>query len=250
MTGPSTTRPLAALAPAPPELLAARRLMRRVDTKFIASVASIPELIESIARDYAVVAVGTDNVATYENLYFDTHDLRCFHDHRRGRRIRHKIRIREYPDRQLAYLEVKNRRNELFTEKHRLEVSCGTKALDAGARAFLRDFCPFVDELAPKITIDYQRISLVGIAREERVTIDLGLTIDDHHGATSGFPGVAIIEVKQPAIALDTPIMRALRGRGLHAASMSKYVNAIALTTDYRSSRLRSALRGAQRITP
>ncbi len=238
-----------ALAPydrATPTLLERRQLLRRCDQKFLLAPHAVPTLIAQIAGDYAVVAVGADQLARYANLYFDTAELRCFHDHRRGRRLRHKIRIRSYVDRRLAFLEVKSRRNELVTEKSRLQIAYGTRTLDPAMRDFLAPLCPFAPAEAPVVAIDYRRVMLIGIATRERVTIDLGITIDDDAARAIG--AVAIVEVKQPSRCMTTPVLGALRGAGAHPAGVSKYMAALAERAALRGNRLRPGLRLIERM--
>lgn len=237
---------LARFAPATPALLDSRQLLRRSDTKFLATPRAIAAIVEQLTADYAVVPVGTGHLASYANLYFDTADLQCFHDHRRGRRIRHKIRIRHYRDRRLAFLEVKTRRNELHTDKARMSVAYGTSTLDADMIEFLLRRCPFGRAIAPAVEIDYRRIMLAGIATNERVTIDLGVSVDDDDGLALG--AVAIVEVKQPSRSLTTPIMRTLREAGCRPCSLSKYITALTSRVGTRGSRLRPSLRQLERI--
>ena len=237
-----------ALVPYPratPALIARRQLLRRCDQKFLLDPDAVPELLDRLTGDYAVVAVGADQLARYANLYFDTPDLRCFHDHRRGRRLRHKIRIRSYADRQLAFLEVKSRRNELVTDKARVEIGYGTQALDPALRERLARLCPFAHTVVPSVAIDYRRVMLIGIATRERVTIDLGITVDDDPGRAIG--AIAIVEVKQPSRCLTTPIMDSLRRTGVHPVSISKYMVSLAGRAALRANRLRPSLRLLER---
>jgi VTC domain len=226
-----------------PQLLESRQLLRRADTKFVIAPDALGALFEGLATDYAVVPAGAEIIATYENLYFDTPALRCFHDHRRGRRVRHKIRIRQYVERQLAFLEIKTRRNELRTDKSRLAVEYGVRVLDDRMYDFLRQVLP--DVVVPIVSIDFRRIMLVGVATNERVTIDLDVAVDRDTNLAIG--AVAIVEVKQPARSFGTPIMRALREARLRASSLSKYATAIAMTQPSRVNRLLPALRGLER---
>lgn len=237
---------LARFPAATPELLDRRRLLRRAETKFVATPRQLVPIVDHIAGNYAVVAVGASNLAAYSNLYFDTPDLRCFHDHRRGRRLRHKIRIRHYADRALAFLEIKTRRNELLTDKARLRIPYRTRALDPEMTAFLLDRCSFAAALVPTVAIAYQRIMLVGISTEERITIDLGVSVD--HDDRLPLGGVAIVEVKQPSRSLATPVMRALRDAGVKPCSISKYMTALTATTAVRGNRLLPSLRRLERI--
>lgn len=237
---------LAGFEPATAELLASRQLLRRADTKFVTSPAAIAEIVANVGDAYAVVPVGDDHIATYANIYFDTADLRCFHDHRRGRRLRQKIRIRSYPDRGLAYLELKSRRNELHTDKSRIAVPYGTGVIDPANAELLAEQCEFARALHPVVEIEYRRIMLAGIDTNERVTVDLGVTID--HDDDLAISGVAIVEVKQPSRCNATPIMRAIRDAGNAPCSLSKYVAAIAARGDVRANRLRPVLRRVERI--
>jgi VTC domain len=226
-------------------LLASRALLQRSDTKFVASPRAIAGIVDKLSTAFAVVPVGTDQIASYENGYLDTPEKLCFHDHRRERRIRHKIRIRRYRDRQLAFLEIKTRRNGLHTDKARLQIAYDTSELDDLMVGFLAERCSFARSIIPTVAIDYQRIMLVGIATNERVTIDFGLAIDGD--ATSALGAIAIIEVKQPSRAA-TPVIQTLRQAGLRPCSLSKYVTALAPRPELRGNRLRPVLRMVERI--
>ncbi len=248
--GDPLARALEGFAPAAPGLLERRTLLRRADTKFTLPAAQLPAIAAALARDYAVLGVpGGGALATYRSLYFDTADLRCFHDHRRGRRVRHKVRIRHYPDRRLSFVEVKARRNERVADKHRLPIAYGQGWLGAPERAFLRGHVGYADALRPQLWIDYRRITLLGLAAPERVTIDVELEVARVDGARRPLGPLAIIEVKQASWSAHTPVMRALAAAGLREGSSSKYVAAVAcLRPEARKNRLLPALRAFERI--
>jgi VTC domain len=249
MTRPSLLELLAAFEPATPTLLATRALLRRTDSKFLASAEQIPELLAGLASAYAVIEVPGARVARYRSLYLDTPALRSYHDHRRGRRLRHKVRIRHYPDRGVAFLEIKSRRSDRITDKHRVEVPYRTgSAVPPAARAFLDRHCPYAEDLGPAMRVDYQRIGLISYDTDERVTIDLGVAFEDMQGARRTLDGLAIIEVKQPHTVKQTPITHALRAAGLRACSLSKYAAATALAGGVRCHRFRPTLRALQRL--
>ncbi len=233
---------------ATPALLAQRQLLSRVDSKYVACDHQIAGLLAALRDDYAVLRVASGPIATYQSLYFDSASLQCFHDHRRGRRIRHKVRIRHYPDRQVSYLEVKTKRNATVTDKQRRKIAYGTTQLGDADLAFLRlHVATLADQLAPALWMGFARISLIGRTTVERVTIDLGLIAGQDGDDAQPLPGIAalaVIEVKQPRFCVRTPAMRALAGAGLRAASMSKYVVAQALTRPgLRRNRLLPGLR-------
>jgi hypothetical protein len=236
---------------ASPQLLERRALLRRTDSKFSIPADHVHELVPRLAGDYAALRVPSGGaIAVYRNLYFDTPDLCCFHDHRRGRRIRHKIRIRHYPDRRISFLEVKTRRNELVVDKQRLPIAFGQDGLGRSERAFLAtQVAGLADRLRPQLWIDYRRISLIGTRTHERVTIDVELEVGGLDGVRRGLGPLAVIEVKQAPLSLHTPVMRALLASGLREGSLSKYITAVALLRpEVRRNRLLPALRAGERI--
>ena len=60
----------------------------------------------------------------YNNLYFDTPEGTCLEDHTRGKNIRYKVRVRQYANTGVAFLEVKLRDVHSKTFKHRIVRQC------------------------------------------------------------------------------------------------------------------------------
>jgi hypothetical protein len=236
---------LAGFSGASPELLASRELLQRVDTKFALPLGGLDQLLEELAGHYAVLRVPTGSLASYRSLYFDTPDLQCFHDHRRGRRIRHKVRIRHYPDRTLTFLEIKTKRNEQVTDKKRRPLPYGTEELGGEDLGFLRSrLGGMADVLEPQVWIAFRRLTLIGLATQERVTIDLDLDV-------AALGALAIVEVKQSPFCVRTPVMRALYDAGHREGSVSKYVAALATgRPELRQNRLLPGLRSLEKIAP
>jgi hypothetical protein len=232
------------------QLLKQRELLRRIDSKYVVHASRVSELMGALRTGYAVLRVPTGSCATYRSLYFDTPELRCFHDHRRGRRIRHKIRIRHYPERAVSFLEVKTKRNELVTDKHRLAMPFEEEHLGERELAFLRPHIgEIADDLPPLLRIDYRRITLINLDANERVTIDLELEIAALDGTRHSLGPLAVMEIKQGAFSLDSPVMRALSAAGQHQRSLSKYCAAVALLhPEERKNRLLPSLRAVERI--
>jgi hypothetical protein len=227
-----------------------RELLKRIDTKFVCARAAAARIVAALTAEYAALRVPTGNVATYRSLYFDTPARRCFEDHRRGRRLRHKIRIRHYPDRRLTFLEVKTKRNEDVTDKHRVALPYGTEVLDDAARAFLRRWIDLpVDELRAVMRIEFRRLSLVGLRTSERVTLDLDLAAEELGGGRWRLGDAVVLEIKQAPFCVRTPVMAALRAEHLREQSISKYtVATAALHPELRCNRLRPELRSLERI--
>lgn len=234
------------------ELQGQRDLLRRIDTKFICRGGAALAIIARLAEDYAALPVAAGTIATYRSLYFDTADLRCYHDHRRGRRPRQKVRIRHYPDRRLTFLEVKTKRHEVVTDKQRLALAFHDEALGATAQAFLRRHVRLpVEDLHPTLRIDFRRLSLVGLRTPERVTIDWAVEAERLDGGRWSFGPLVVIEVKQAPFCLRTPAMRAVFAAGLRAQAMSKYTITTALMRPHlRRNRLLADMRAIERMLP
>lgn len=248
----ATERALAAFDAPSAELLATRALLSRVDTKFLLPLSALPELLGALAPSYAALRLPSGRaLASYRSLYLDSPELACFHAHRCGRRLRHKVRVRHYPDRGLSFLEIKSKRNAHVTDKHRRPLSREVEVLHAPERAFLRDHVGLLAEaLRPVARIDYTRASLIGVHTHERITLDLGLTVASPQGPARELPSVAVLEIKQAPYNPATPVMRALASRGVRPASLSKYTLAISqLFPLERKNRLMPSLRTYQRIS-
>jgi hypothetical protein len=157
--------------------------------------------------------------------------------------VRHKVRIRHYPDRELSVLEVKSRRGEHHSAKVRRPREYGDSRLDADDLTFVREQCGPVDSLVPQAWIAYRRITLLGWQSPERVTLDLHLDVwrASGHGQLRR---AVVVEVKQPRLDHHSEAMQRLRAAGCRPGWMSKYCTAIALTSpDVRANRLMNQMR-------
>lgn len=242
---------LAGFARATEDMLERSSLLKRTDTKFIVPARVLDPLLERMSGHYAVLWAGDLQVAEYRTLYFDTDELRCFHDHRRGRRARHKVRIRHYPDRQCTYLEIKTKSVDEVTHKHRRRRPYGDSTLDTEGRQFAEKHTGLPGSaLDAQVWTNFRRVTLIGLEIDERVTIDIDL---DLHVATApdapvSLGNLAIVEVKQSPFSARTPAMLALRAAGLRPGSASKYCAGIAFTRPgLRVNRLLPTLRAMER---
>lgn len=231
-------------------LLRRRELLRRIDSKFLLTPAQLSRVMSQIPHAYEVVRTADRSRSPYETLYVDTPELRCFHDHRRGRRPRHKVRFRHYPDRDLSYLEVKTKRNEYTTFKYRRPIEFGQSELNGDAFDFIAGHCDLpARKLRPQVWTNFFRSTLVGIRTEERITIDTRLEMVRDERLIA-LDGVVILEVKQGHFDARSPIMLALRACGLKMVSASKYCTANVLhDRDLRFNRLKPAIRTVERLS-
>ena len=149
---------LEALQPVSLEALDARaELLQRVDTKYLVARAELAALLRDLSGDHDVLEVDGRRRFAYRSAYFDTPDLRAFHDHVRGVRPRFKLRTRSYLDSGLCVFEVKLKTADDDTDKRQVphppgaperltDEACSLvrEALTEAGRAVVEDMRPLL----------------------------------------------------------------------------------------------------------
>ncbi len=237
-------------------------LLNRVDTKYLVPPEELTSLLAQLRRDYKIFAHRGQRIHGYQTLYFDTQEHAMYLRHHNGLATRLKVRKRWYLESELAYLEVKRRTNRLRTIKKRVRISAMENQLFSerpvgvtprrGSQQFskewewLRENCSYdVSSLVSRIWTHFERITLVDLALQERVTIDHNLRFCDANRATlrdpmsvSSLEGLdwkstqrqfCVVEVKRGSSRNRSPVMDALRGRHILPSSFSKYCIGTAL---------------------
>lgn len=247
---PLEARALDGFEPVSPELLANRGLLERTDTKFLLPRRALAELLGYLDRDYRVVFAGDQPQARYVTQYLDTASYDLFHDHRRGKRLRFKVRLRHYPDRRLSYLEVKGRSPSGGTQKWRrpLPYMCDQLSLD-DLQFVAAQVSVGGASLLPSLVNQFRRITLVGVELPERITLDMDLKFaNGERSRTLG--GALIVEVKQSRFFRRSPVVQALARCRAVPGSTSKYcVGTMLLRPDLRHNRLRPTLARIERVS-
>ena len=208
---------------APKELIQARSLQKRVDTKFLVCSEEFKTLLQECKQGYALVKARGREMASYRTRYFDTEDLQCLTDHHRGRRPRYKFRFRHYLDREKTFFEVKVKTPANRTRKTRLEVDYRKEHLGSEEIGLVQEFSSMNPALlTPGLGVEFSRLMLVGKETMERVTFDIHFRAE-LGGKHMGFPHIVIAELKQARLMARSPVMLALRKFGRRIDSMSKY---------------------------
>jgi hypothetical protein len=231
-----------AAAPADLERLS---LQRRFDRKFLVPSATIGEVLRSIREDYRVVLAGAQRFAHYDTWYFDTPTLRFYHDHRRRRSPRFKVRIRNYADRNLSVLEFKEKTSRGDTSKRRWERSELSRDLTPLDLERLASASPRVfaeGSLVPVARTVFYRLMLLNRRTVERATLDFNLALerDDQRRTLDSF---VIVEVKDVGRGQASPLIAAVRRAGGKSVPFSKYCAAVALLSGERANTFRPTLR-------
>ena len=239
---------IAAFTPTPTADASRSALQERLTTKFLLPATIAASILAELTERYTLLLAGDQRTATYRTLHFDTEDLAFFHAHRRGYRRREKARIRHYDDRRLSYFEIKLRINAHKTIKQRCVREYGDDVLHAEDLALLAQYTGIDGRLVPQVWTLFQRLTLVNVRDDERVTLDFDLRFRDGDREVER-THAAIIEVKQPRLCRHSPVMRVLQRHGIRAAEFSKYCAAIvALRAGVRHNRLLPRLRAFERI--
>jgi hypothetical protein len=178
------------------------RLMDRVDSKYVAPVSLLPQLLEEMIPYFKVQVNNGLSIAPYCTQYLDTPDLKMFVMHQNGKLNRQKIRIRSYVDSNLSFLEVKNKNNKGRTNKRRVPIDfshlSSIQDLE-GKEQFLKENTLFdTDQLEPSLANNFKRMTFVNNKATERITIDINLSFQNYQtGNTKTLDKLMIIELKQ-----------------------------------------------------
>ena len=198
-------------------------LLNRKDTKFIFPLARLSAVLDQLSGHYKVLAINGKRWTEYDNLYFDTKDRFCYHQHHNRRLNRFKFRIREYVGSDLAYFEIKFKSNRERTIKSRMKIPASVRTVTGEIAAFIKDKSPFnPNELEPSIQIGFTRITLASNDMTERATLDIGLEAGSK-GHSIQFNKLVIAELKQDGIISGSQFKAALRMNNSIEQRISKY---------------------------
>lgn len=203
------------------------KLMNRMDTKCVFSVGLLNHILQQCAQDYRVLFHANTNAAYYKTLYFDTPELQFYKDHHNGREKRYKVRIRNYTESDLFFLEIKYKRYGR-TDKKRIRTEGFTEELNAQQNDFLGGVAQTHFNLSPVMWNNFHRITLMSKNTPERVTIDTNLSFE-YNGMNAGFQHLVIGEIKQEKSNHRSPILNLLKKNGIRPSGMSKYCLGMAL---------------------
>ena len=222
---------LAALDPITLEEMSGIRLMNRIDTKFLVNVRNLPTLLEMAKQDYYVQQIGDLRKAFYRTLYYDTPEATMYVVHQDGKLNRQKIRVREYVESNLMFLEVKKKNNKGRTSKKRITITDENVLHNEEAIAFLDEKSKFkMNEIDFRLRNSFFRITLVNKEKSERLTSDFNINFENCvTGVKNTIPKLCIVEVKQDGNA-HSHFKDYLASLRIKKRSISKYCLGMVLT--------------------
>ncbi len=203
------------------------KLMNRMDTKCIFSVNLLNKILSECSGDYRALFHAGTKSAFYKTLYFDTPSFKFYYDHHNGRAKRFKVRMRNYTESNLYYLELKYKKYGR-TDKKRIKIGSFANEISTDQNTFLEKTTHQHFDLKPIIWNNFHRITLVNKKTPERVTIDTGIGFEYNNEKTS-FNHLVIGEIKQERTDFNSPILHFLKKNGVRPSGMSKYCLGLAV---------------------
>lgn len=202
-------------------------LMKRTDTKFVINFFSLPRVLETLLETYQVLEIKGRRIMNYSSLYLDTDKFKFYLDHHNGRVNRTKIRQRKYVDSDLTFLEIKKKNGKGETNKFRIKIDDFETELTEKSKEFISEVTGHNYNLQTSLWNSFNRITLVNLEENERVTIDLNLTysLDDKE---KKYNNIVVVELKQSRFDRKSLVVKALKKFGHNPYSISKYCIGVA----------------------
>ena len=199
------------------------RLLDRKDTKFVFNKSKLPVLLDKIKSSYQVLNIEGVRNFTYENTYFDTDDFLFYQQHHNEKRNRFKVRFRKYSTTEDCYFEIKMKNNKNRTIKNRMQVDEMNNILGNTENQLIEKITGLPPEnLKPKISIQFSRITLADNEYNERLTIDTGLSVKNGKNSMI-FDQLVISEIKQKKYNPKSDYIQTLRNLKIPEMRFSKY---------------------------
>lgn len=221
---------LATFRPISLDEMASVRLMNRTDTKYVIRLDSLPSLLAQAQGDYMAQETDGRRLMDYKTTYYDTTDWQTLRAHTTGRHTREKIRVRRYAT-GLTFIEVK-RKSKGRTKKSRMATSSRPGGqMTAEAKTFVDSHSRYPSaSLSPALGNTFRRITLVNNAKTERLTIDLGIAVENlRNGVCASLPDAVVVEVKRDG-RKPSHMMEWLHAKGLRPCGFSKFAYGALLT--------------------
>jgi hypothetical protein len=198
------------------------KLLDRIDTKYVIHQEDLPRFLQAVVNDYRLLVIDNQLIHPYETLYFDTPEFFLYQMHHNGRRTRYKLRFRKYVSSGLTFFEIKSKNNKARTIKKRMVVDSIPQRLDDSLNQFISKHTPGIySQYLPALQVYFDRMTLVNIRANERLTIDLNLRYIVE-GIEKKMQNLVIVEVKQDKNVLS-PFRQLMKSEHQPHNFLSKY---------------------------
>lgn len=217
------------------------RLMNRTDTKFVMKKSFFLEFLPLLKESYKILEIDNNRINSYKTLYFDLPNFQFFLDHHNGKGNRYKIRIRNYVESKLFFLEIKNKYKDR-TIKDRIPVQDFEHILSEKSNQFIEEITDQKLSLEAKLWNQFNRITFVNFNEKERLTIDLGINFSWNENKKE-YPSIIIAELKQEDQNRNSLFYSIMKKNLVRPNSVSKYcVGAISLYPELKNNNFKEKL--------
>ncbi len=174
------------------------KLLSRFDRKYIIPTEKILELLTLASNNYLVLKIDNKVQHEYVSTYYDTKDYELYLKHHNGRKVRYKVRLREYIDSRLKFAEIKLKGKNKITNKFRKSIEF-EKNGEEELYQLIHEHTNHNIEIQQSIGISYKRITLFHRTINQRVTIDTDICF---YNSNEKIPlqNLAILEIKYSGI--------------------------------------------------
>ncbi len=217
------------------------KLMNRTDTKFVIKRSIFNEVLPRLKDHYKVLEILGHRINSYKTLYYDHPNFQFFLDHHNGKGNRFKVRIRNYVESKIYFLEIKNKFKGR-TIKKRIKVDDFELDLSPKSNAFINEVIGEETNLDSKLWNSFGRITLVNNKEKERLTLDLNLTFEWKDNKVV-YDHLVIAELKQENVNRNSIFYSMMKENGIAPYSVSKYcVGAVSLNPELKYNNFKSKL--------
>jgi len=212
-----------ALLPATLQDVDRLNLINRYDIKFLLEIDKLPLLLTELTPNYRSLEIDSERIFRYENLYFDTDDNFFYRQHHNGKLNRVKVRIRKYSSCPDNFFEIKLKSNKDKVVKDRIVDSYFDRELeDESKRDALKKYNIDPRSLKPKLTIYYDRITLVHNCEPIKITFDTNLYYQNCV-RESPLPNLVIAECKTNHYSGCPEFISFMKRHAIKSIRVSKY---------------------------
>ncbi len=223
-------------------------LLDRVDTKYVVHEDRLPGFLEAMKDEYRILKIDQHLIHPYETLYFDTPGLDLYRMHHNGKRNRFKLRFRKYINTDITFFEIKSKTNTRRTIKKRIKVREFYQKLDEKMTSFVLTHTPgILHDFVPALLVFFDRLTLVNIHDNERLTLDLNLRYK-HNDTEKHIKNLVIVEVKQQKDALS-PFRMLMKAERMPHDYLSKYcMGIISMNKEIKKNRFKQKMNSLTKL--
>lgn len=174
------------------------KLLSRFDRKYIIPSEKITDLLNLSINDYHVLKIDDKVQHQYTSTYYDTKDYELYLKHHNKRKVRFKVRLREYLDSHIKFAEIKLKGKNKITDKFRLPLDTEMQA-EAALYQLIHRHTNETIEIERTIGVSYKRITLIHKTINQRITIDTDVCFSNNNEKKS-LQDIAILEIKYSGI--------------------------------------------------